>query len=151
MNCGYEADDNAKFCIRCGAHFSEDSEDKNPKRRTERADGRKRRENASRAETAYSRDRIFPRLGSGEGGDKRSARSGRETTAVGTDLVAVFGNVAPVTEEFPSAEDYASRRLENTGRSARRRQKRALRSAGRYFLRWRSWDCCSTFSAASVF
>ena len=36
--CGYEADDNAKFCIRCGAHFSEDSEDKT-EAKTERAAG----------------------------------------------------------------------------------------------------------------
>lgn len=134
--CGYEADDNAKFCIRCGAHFSEDSEDK-AEAETERAAGGTQ----EKAPDENLSGQDFPRLGTRT--RQKSGRSGRGTAAVGTVRRPIR---IPPTENFlrrimnPAAEN----RL-------RRRKKSALRSEGRYCLRWRSWDFCSTLSAVSVF
>ena len=38
MNCGYEADDNAKFCIRCGSRFSDKSAEIEKSEATDRAE-----------------------------------------------------------------------------------------------------------------
>ncbi|MFQ7076995.1 MAG: zinc ribbon domain-containing protein [Christensenellaceae bacterium] len=38
LNCGYEADDNAKFCIRCGSRFSDKSAEIEKSEATDRAE-----------------------------------------------------------------------------------------------------------------
>ena len=39
LNCGYEADDNAKFCIRCGSRFSDKSAEIEKSEATDRLKG----------------------------------------------------------------------------------------------------------------
>ena len=64
--CGYEADDNAKFCIRCGAHFSEDSEDKTEAKTEGAASGMREKapdETLSGQDFSASRDENETKIG----------------------------------------------------------------------------------------
>lgn len=134
--CGYEADDNAKFCIRCGAHFSEDSEDK-AEAETERAAGGTQEKAPD--ENLSGQDFSTPR-------DENETKIGAEWQGNGCRWYGSSPYSDSADGKF-SAEDYESRRREQVEAA----KKSALRSEGRYCLRWRSWDFCSTLSAVSVF
>lgn len=54
LNCGYEADDNAKFCIRCGSRFSDKSAEIEKSEATDRA------ERSDKSERSEENAPFFP-------------------------------------------------------------------------------------------
>ncbi len=108
--CGCEADDNAKFCTRCDAHFSEDSEDKTEEKTEEAAGGTQEKapdENLSGQDFSTPRDENETKIGAEwQGNDCRWYGSSPYSDSA--------------DRKF-SAEDYESRRREQVEAAKKKR------------------------------
>ena len=137
MNCGHEADDNAKFCIRCGSRFSDKSAEIEKSEATDRAERSDRSERPEEnavfpdAEKQLTVEELTGRDFSSSADGAAKAEAPSEERRIGAewqgsdcrcfgDAGSPSGTTAPFTEEIPIRRPTETRRVRSLLRNTRR-------------------------------